>query len=1087
MSSIRFVLHVCCCIAFSQFLAMHSAYAQPAQAERRNQLSSPGLTINSKLPIARVNVMKIHGDRIYMGGQDHVVRSYLLNQDGEIDIDSCKVYRWPSWREERGNILAIAINRDGRLMTIGGVGLKNGLICEIDLATGKVVKSDFQLPTTISAIEYGTDNSIWAGSSRGEVLNWPVNESAKVVIGRVDTDTPSFVSIFPVGEKLCYAITSQGKAYEIKNQISQLLPSFTKASETILSITNTHDGRFYCIIQNLNAMSNRLVEVEIASGIQKTIWEGSFKDLLLEQIATASQNRFFAIGRKHTTGQTTDRLLMIDLADGAQIDAGEISQLDKTLAAVNVHPNKFIVGMQSQSWIELVFDKTKNVFEQTETVPVLKKIQGLRFLDAESFSWKIGTTSKYFDLRQRQLSDVPPNSATTPAESPEWCTSEFDPSVASRMRIKLQDSTKIPVSLMVETDQWATYCLPVVYKGERLLLVGHRFGVSVFRLTNDRRLLLSRKLIGHNDSVTNISFRSDKGLVLTAGLDGTICCFSLAPWLHHDELGGKFRVENGALIVSAIDPGSPIWETGLNEGEMISALYYKGSKIEPSAALGVFGNFQIGEEFQFQTARLQQGVSTRCLQRPVWKFYERDGEWIWWRWRDYYYDCSTRGENLVGWQLNETRLSSSGEPLFDRAPITIEGTKARARFYRPEKMKDLLSRSVTTPERINAPELVPPVVAMEIKEHEDHFKVTASLQVDANALLVGEPKELSVWVNDYRVSNWKQPQIGRAESCRIDKKILRSGKNRVIARAFNSIGIRGDSDSKLIQTEPKSNRTVLRSLAIGIRDYSDSRKASTGGRGLMAENLRYTVRDAQVLKRLFEKQASYFGVDAKIFIDGEATSENIFRQLELIAHECQPDDWLILSFSGHGYSWDRPSGSSLPPSFMLLTSKSSLVSESTTARTAIPIGALDEGIKFENLFNALAKIPCRKMLLIDACHSGGALDIVKALTPDLVVGPTILTASSKSQKAQEVPTVAHGVFTAAVIEALSDKFETADSSRDARISPKELYQYTLRVVPEIFKDARRHLKPDDFEKGQTPEYWSPSEDQDIPIFARVQD
>jgi len=960
------------------------------------------------------------------------------------------------------------------------------LICEIDLETGEVAKSDFQLPTTISAIEYGSDNSIWAGSSRGEVLYWPVTAPAKVVIGRVDNDTPSFVSLFPVEENLCYAITSQGKAYEIKNQVSQLLPGFTKVSETILCVTNTHDGRFYCIIQNLNAMSNRLVEVEIASGRQKTIWEGSLEDLMLERIATASQNRFFALGRKHTPGQSTDRLLMVDLADGTQNDAGEISQLDKTLAAVNVHPNKFIVSMQSQSWIELEFDKTKNLFQQIDAGPVSNRIQELKFLGAESYSWKIGTKSKYFDLRQRQLSTAPPNLAAVPQESPEWCTSEFDPSVASRMCIKLQGSTKIPVSLMVETDQLATCSLPVVYKGARLLLVGHRFGVSVFRLTNDGRLILSRKLIGHNDSVTNISFSSDKGLVLTAGLDGTICCFSLAPWLHHDELGSKFRVENGALIVGAIDPGSPIWETGLNEGEMISALYYKGSKIEPSAALGAFGNFQIGEQFQFQTARLQQGVSTRCLQRPVWKFYERDSEWIWWRWRDYYYDCSTQGENLVGWQLNETRLSSSGEPLFDKAPITIEGTKARARFYRPEKMKDLLSKSVTTPDRINAPELVPPVVAMEIKEHDDHFQVTASLQADSNALLVGEPKELSVWVNDYRVSNWKQPQIGRPESCRIEKKLLRSGKNRVIARAFNKIGIRGDSESQLIQSEAKIHKPILRSLAIGIRDYSDSRKASSGGRGLMAENLKYTVRDAQVLKRLFEKQSPNFNVEAQILLDGQATSENVFRKLELIAEECQPDDWLILSFAGHGYSWEKPSDSNLPASFMLLTSKTSLVSESAAARTAIPIGALDEGIQFESLFNVLAKIPCRKMLLIDACHSGGALDIVKALTPDLVVGPTILTASRKSQKAQEVPTVAHGVFTAAVVEALSDRFEIADQSGDKRISPKELFEYTLRAVPEIFQDAKRHLKPEDVEKGQTPEFWSPSEDQDIPIFARVQ-
>ncbi len=1086
MSSNRFILHVCCCIALTQFLVLKYAIAQPVQAERRNQLSSPGLTINSNLPTARVNVMKIHGDRIFMAGQDHVVRSYALKTDGDIDVESCRVYRWPSWREERGNILAMAISSDGTKMAIGGIGLKTALVCEIDLQTGNVIRVDDSLRSAITEIQYSANDVIWYGSFRGGVVRWPIGGKAKVIRSDGSGRTLVVRSIATTDVGCC--VVSNGHLLKIENDKIQSEVAITESGREIVyaAFSFVPEMTVVFISRDQKADSSQLVAWNAMSSRSEVLWESDLntqQKVVPELLRVGENGEIIAVAKSFDSASNTARIVFIKPLSKPQFTETILGSNENSTSMVSVSSAKIVMATSADKLLTFLKSDSGDTWQASSQVELASNVKhDVRWVESTSIAWTHAGKSFQFKLDQRSIekhqiatstkSDLSDSSLPKPI---------FDPSAASLMSLRFADGFKLPIILNLETDYAAIVGKCFTFEKKNYLVVGHRFGSSVFVVTTERNLQLVRKFIGHASNVTCIDVHTN-GLILTGCNDGTICCFSLAPWKFHSELGASFIIQNGQLVVGEIDPGSPIWETGLNEGDSITKLYYAGQELDPSNALRKLEDPSIGEQLQFQTERLLrqgiEGVSTRCLQRPIWKFYERDGEWIWWRWRDYFYDCSTKGESLVSWQLNQG---------LDRSPIIIDGTEARARFYRPGKLKDLLTKSISAPERINAPDLVPPVVVMDIKELEDHYQVTATLKADSNSLLVGEPKELSVWVNDFRVTNWKQPQIGRPESCRLDKKILRSGKNRVIARAFNRIGIRGDSESQLIQTDTKDRRPVLRSLAIGIRDYSDSRKASTGGRGLIAENLRYTVRDAQVLKRLFEKQDNYFGVDAKLFIDGEATSENIFRQLEFIAQECRPDDWLILSFSGHGYSWDKPSDSNLPPSFMLLTSKTSLVSESAAARTAIPIGALDEGIQFENLFNAMAKIPCRKMLLIDACHSGGALDIVKALTPDLVVGPTILTASSKSQKAQEVPTVAHGVFTAAVIEALSDKFEVADQSQDARISPRELYQYTLRIVPEIFQDARRHLKPDDFDKGQTPEFWSPSEDQDIPIFARVQD
>ena len=75
-----------------------------------------------------------------------------------------------------------------------------------------------------------------------------------------------------------------------------------------------------------------------------------------------------------------------------------------------------------------------------------------------------------------------------------------------------------------------------------------------------------------------------------------------------------------------------------------------------------------------------------------------------WRWRDFFYDCSTRGDDQIGWQIN-------GD--VDETPVFVKAEQFRRRFHRPDKLEKLLSQMVSQPERVAAADLAPPRVTLE--------------------------------------------------------------------------------------------------------------------------------------------------------------------------------------------------------------------------------------------------------------------------------------------------------------------------------------------------------------------------------------
>src|SRR5262249_44925511 len=153
--------------------------------------------------------------------------------------------------------------------------------------------------------------------------------------------------------------------------------------------------------------------------------------------------------------------------------------------------------------------------------------------------------------------------------------------------------------------------------------------------------------------------------------------------------------------------------------------------------------------------------------------------------------------------------------------------------------------------------------------------------------------------------------------------------------------------------------------------------------------------------------------------------EAILAALDNLATKAGPDDRVIIFLAGHGGL--RAGGRQGVGRWVFCCPQ---YDEDNPTGTGIPNEVLQE---------KLAAIPCRKLLLLDACHSGDVADSnpVRSLTP-LGQGPVILAAADRMQVSLEDPgfgrqlrwcsskRTGQGLFTYAVLIAMTGNLRKTD-------------------------------------------------------------
>lgn len=203
-------------------------------------------------------------------------------------------------------------------------------------------------------------------------------------------------------------------------------------------------------------------------------------------------------------------------------------------------------------------------------------------------------------------------------------------------------------------------------------------------------------------------------------------------------------------------------------------------------------------------------------------------------------------------------------------------------------------------------------------------------------------------------------------------------------------------------------------------------------------------RDATALHALF---TDTLGGETVLLTDEQATVAAIRERFEQLA-ACDPDDVVVIAFSGHG------------------TETHELVAHDTDpydlARTTIPLTTLGEWC---------SRIRSRRLLIVlDCCFSGGmgakALQ-VEGVARDIQSvegklnqiggeGRVVLTASGPTQRAWENSRIGHGFLTFHLLEALQGPEEIREGDR---IGLLRLLDYVVRRVADAAQQIRREQNP----------------------------
>lgn len=231
-------------------------------------------------------------------------------------------------------------------------------------------------------------------------------------------------------------------------------------------------------------------------------------------------------------------------------------------------------------------------------------------------------------------------------------------------------------------------------------------------------------------------------------------------------------------------------------------------------------------------------------------------------------------------------------------------------------------------------------------------------------------------------------------------------------------------------------------LTVGVSNYSESKY-----------NLTFAHTDADSIADMFATmRGKIFGkVEVKKLLNEQATLVNVKKAIQWLEEQATQKDLVIMFFSSHGALDNKGNLYILPTDFS-------------------PVSLFATGLNIKDITNGINGTPCKKLIFMDACHSGEAgadmlefASIKDASTDNLMKeitdadpGVTIMSSSTGKEFSYEKPSWGHGAFTKAILEGLGGK---ADYNKDKTIYFSELNNYVSERVKELTKGKQHPFTP----------------------------
>jgi len=244
----------------------------------------------------------------------------------------------------------------------------------------------------------------------------------------------------------------------------------------------------------------------------------------------------------------------------------------------------------------------------------------------------------------------------------------------------------------------------------------------------------------------------------------------------------------------------------------------------------------------------------------------------------------------------------------------------------------------------------------------------------------------------------------------------------------------------VVNYDGEDAKTDLYILAIGINEYQNPKY-----------NLKYAVNDAKsYIDAIRKNSADIFNDIEVVNIKNEdANKENILKKVAELAKKVGPEDVFLFYYAGHGVMSIENENSEF---YIVTYNVTNLYGDKKM---------LDEkAISSKEILEFSVDIVAEKQLFVlDACQSGGAIKTfaTRGASREKAIaqlarstGTFFLTASQDAQYANEAGNLKHGLFTYAILEALSGKAD--GGSADKKITVNEIKSYVEDRVPQLSEE-----------------------------------
>jgi WD40 repeat protein len=1091
------------------------AHAQLPADSFRLDLTEPQLVLSPGGRATRCDQLRFTraGNQLLAVGDDKLVHTWDVNPVG---LTYRTPMRWNVFRERRGAIYALALSPDERLVAVGGFGRKNADIALLDRTTGAIVRA----LSAESHPEYDGRGSVWClafnktgdrvaiGLDDGTAWVWsPDRKELVSKVGELAEPDPSkraaaladrsakVIWVGFAGEAVRFA-RGDGAVFDGGPGIP--VRELFRFSYPLHAIAGPADGRWLAgrpLVQDKTATRIELRGLP-AGGLIAAI---EFRDrgkgeneLFPTSFAVDAEGRRMAVGSERPKGAhfslpPRGEVAIFDLSAGQPVVTA-IEQFDDTQGKPATAPDAiaFHPTIPNRLAIAGEFDHETGVWEIAGT--------GLRRVGEPSLGvgrsvWQVGAAGDGNLLCFRQAPAPSPSSPNdrgqghwrtfdlgrlswlTPGQEPVevavatqngWRV-EFDPVSDFVWRVVHPDGFRyvLPIDKAEDDRPTSFTFLPAGDDGKVRLAVGCYWGFIVYEFEKGTAPRRVAKGVGHQGYVTSIAAARGGRMLVTGSNDQTLCVWTLRPWDHVPTLGAAFdwqfdpAAQVRRFVVTAVQEGSPAWEAGLLKGDRIVKLGYNQAWIEKEFDWrNTIADAEPDRELAFLIDRpagdkvVHTGAKTRLLTRPQVRFFPTAGyDWVMYRYADFYYSYGGNGDAYLGWLLGGKTAADT--PEFHPAD------RFRDIFYNPGKVRDSVREFVREPDRPLTREYLPPRIDVAATGTDPvKLEVTVTPRADVRGRSV-RLERVELWLDDeVLLKSWPGVDGVFKTNEPVPAGHLRPGRNRLNVVAFAMT--RAEKSVEIIHRTPDPRPARVRALVVGVNTYP-----------YLAEPLQLhaCVNDASLVADAFKslgRSGAFREVTVAALPNAKATPQAIFSAVDELAKSIEPDDWLIVFLAGHGFADPAAHGYVTGSWFFGAFAKGDgrrLEPEQFVGRGADLIATVRKtgsAVTGKELLDRLAKVNCRKLVLIDSCHSGAiAQDPGRDLRPD-GKGAVVITAAAPDETASEFEPEFNlggkqvqrpqGYFAYAIYNALTGDVKATDRNGDGLITLEELHLAVARGV-----------------------------------------